>query len=166
MSALTLHRTLAALVLAGTGMALASPLGGTLGVINESPSLPRGLYLRAPGAQPTVGAIVAIAPPPAAQAYLKQLGAPPDILLLKRVAAAGGDLVCARGGEVTAGRRVVTARGSDRRGRPLPSWRGCVRLKPHEIFLLGDTEASFDGRYFGPVSTREVAGVFTEAFTW
>ena len=99
-------------------------------------------------------------------AYLKQLGAPPDILLLKRVAAAGGDLVCARGGEVTAGRRVVTARGSDRRGRPLPSWRGCVRLKPHEIFLLGDTEASFDGRYFGPVSTREVAGVFTEAFTW
>jgi type IV secretory pathway protease TraF len=45
-------------------------------------------------------------------------------------------------------------------GRPLPSWQQCRRLEPGELFLLSVTNpASFDSRYFGPVSASAVIGV-------
>jgi len=49
---------------------------------------------------------------------------------------------------------------ADRLGRPLPSWQQCRRLRPGELFLLSVTNpASFDSRYFGPVSAAAVIGV-------
>ena len=45
--------------------------------------------------------------------------------------------------------------------RPLPWWRGCVTLKDGALFLLMDAPASFDGRYFGPTSARDVIGKAT-----
>ena len=49
---------------------------------------------------------------------------------------------------------------ADRWGRPLPSWQQCRRLRPGELFLLSVTNpASFDSRYFGPVSASAVIGV-------
>ena len=49
---------------------------------------------------------------------------------------------------------------ADRWGRPLPSWSQCRRLRPGELFLLSVTNpASFDSRYFGPVSVAAVIGV-------
>ena len=49
---------------------------------------------------------------------------------------------------------------ADRWGRPLPSWPQCRRLRPGELFLLSATNpASFDSRYFGPVSAAAVIGV-------
>ena len=49
---------------------------------------------------------------------------------------------------------------ADRWGRPLPSWQQCHRLRPGELFLLSVTNpASFDSRYFGPVSASAVIGV-------
>jgi type IV secretory pathway protease TraF len=49
---------------------------------------------------------------------------------------------------------------ADRLGRPLPSWQQCRRLEPGELFLLSVTNpASFDSRYFGPVSASAVIGV-------
>jgi type IV secretory pathway protease TraF len=49
---------------------------------------------------------------------------------------------------------------SDRLGRLLPSWQQCRRLEPDELFLLSVTNpASFDSRYFGPVSAPTVIGV-------
>jgi type IV secretory pathway protease TraF len=48
---------------------------------------------------------------------------------------------------------------ADRLGRPLPS-QLCRRLEPGELFLLSVTNpASFDSRYFGPVSASAVIGV-------
>ncbi|WP_207948617.1 S26 family signal peptidase, partial [Pseudomonas aeruginosa] len=45
-------------------------------------------------------------------------------------------------------------------GRPLPSLQLCRRLEPGELFLLSVTNpASFDSRYFGPVSASAVIGV-------
>ena len=45
-------------------------------------------------------------------------------------------------------------------GRPLPSWQQCRRLESGELFLLSVTNpASFDSRYFGPVSASAVIGV-------
>jgi type IV secretory pathway protease TraF len=49
---------------------------------------------------------------------------------------------------------------ADRLGRPLPSLQLCRRLEPGELFLLSVTNpASFDSRYFGPVSASAVIGV-------
>ncbi len=135
-------------------------------LVNESPSLPKGLYARRPGVEPGVGSIVAVPQPAWVRPYLGQLGMPPDVLLLKRVAAASGDRVCAAGGRVVLPDRNVEARRRDRQGALLPTWSGCRRLEPGELFLLGDTPGSFDSRYFGPVRADALEGVFTEVMTW
>ena len=134
-------------------------------LINESPSLPRGLYLRAClPIEP--GAVVAVPQPAAVRLYLERLGMPRDVLLLKRVSAVGGDYVCAVDGMVvTPGRRARTL-GRDRQGAVLPAWRECRFLARDEVFLLGDTPGSFDSRYFGPVRRSDVAGVYREVLTW
>lgn len=137
-----------------------------MALVNESPSVPRGLYLREPGAAPARGDMVALAQPPSARGYLGGLGMPPEVLLIKRVAAAGGDRVCRKGGMVRAGKRHAAVRSRDRRGIALPGWTGCRRLAPDELFLLGDTAGSYDSRYFGPVRVSDVDGVFRETLTW
>jgi len=151
------------------GVILASMAVGSersaLALINESPSLPRGLYLRA-GATLERGAVVAIAQPAASRAYLMRLGMPNEVLLLKRVAAVGGDSVCAGSGIVRTPGRQVRTLDRDRQGAALPVWRECRRLARDELFLLGDTPASFDSRYFGPVLRGEAVGVYREVLTW
>lgn len=142
------------------GLAAVAARTPALALVNESPSLPRGLYLRDPGAT------VALPQPAAGRAYLGALGMPPEVMLIKRVAAVRGDLVCRRGNEITAAGRTVQTRDRDRRGAALPQWRGCRRLGPGELFLLGDTPGSFDSRYFGPVRSGDVEGVFREALRW
>lgn len=157
----------ALLGLAGlAGLAWSSQFTPRPVLVNESSSLPRGLYVRAPGAVARPGAIVAVRPPPAARAYLSRLGAPADARLLKRVAAVGGEWVCAGPGQVRTPGRSVPLLGHDRRGRPLPVWAECRRLAPRELFLLGDTPTSFDSRYFGPAGEDAVEGVYRAAITW
>lgn len=137
-----------------------------LALVNESPSLPRGLYVRQPGAAVDRGAVVAIAQPPAARAYLGGLGMPAEVLLIKRVAAVGGERVCRQGGALETPERWSQILERDRRGQPLPAWSGCRTLGPDEVFLLGDTPSSFDSRYFGPVPVSAITGVYGEAMTW
>ncbi|MFJ6024245.1 S26 family signal peptidase [Brevundimonas sp. NPDC092305] len=149
-----------------TGAASASDKIPPAALINESPSLPRGAYARVPGGQVEPGSIVAIPQPPSTRPYLESLGMPANNLLLKRVAAVGGESVCVRDGLVETPRRRVMARIRDRRGVGLPAWRGCRVLVRDELFLLGDTPGSYDSRYFGPVSRRNVAGVYREVVTW
>lgn len=146
--------------------ALASQSGVKLAIVNETASLPRGLYVRVIGAEPRRGAIVALPPPPAAQPYLQQLGMPNGALLLKRVAAGQGDLVCAGQGQVQIPGRELVVRAIDRSGRPLAAWEGCERLGPGEVFLAGDSPASFDSRYFGPARASSLSGVFKLVIPW
>lgn len=135
-------------------------------LINETPSLPRGLYLRRFGKTAERGVVVAAPQPAGARIYLRQLGAPPNGLLLKRVAAVAGDPVCRRGDRLVLAGTTAPILVRDRRGVALPSWSGCRDLAPGEVFLLGDTEASFDSRYFGPVQRSQLQGVYREAVTW
>ena len=60
-------------------------------LINESPSLPRGLYVRSADQTVRAGAVVAVFPPAAGRAYLADLGWPEGLPLLKRVSAVGGE---------------------------------------------------------------------------
>jgi len=148
-------------MLSSRGPTAAAPL-----LVNESPSLPKGVYLRIPSAAPEPGAVVALRQPAGVRPYLAGLGLPGEVRLLKRVAAGAGARVCAGGGHVRIGGRALPVLAYDRRGAALPAWRGCRQLRAGELFLLGDTAASFDSRYFGPVRRAEVEGVYRELVTW
>ena len=155
-------------VFAGLGLLLAAGLAASrppLLLVNESHSVPSGLYRRA-ASSPHRGDLVALRQPPAARSYLRRLGAPPGMRLLKRVAARGGDPVCAQGAGLSwpggAARRLAR----DRRGARLPQWTGCRPLAGDELLLLGDTPDSFDSRYFGPVPRAAVDGVYVEILRW
>jgi|SRR6478672_368204 len=162
-----LHCTLAAMAVVAAAVLgdLANRLP-SLALINESPSLPRGLYLRDPEDRLRPGSIVAVRQPRSAQPYLGSLGMPGNTLLLKRVAAVGGERVCASGGILETPRRKVKALATDRRGAGLASWSGCRPLEDDEVVLLGDTPSSFDSRYFGPVSRGQITGVYLKVMTW
>ena len=139
---------------------LASPLQCDWIVYNPSPSIPRGFYARAESPL-TRGALVTVRARDVALSYASQRGftARSD-RFIKWVAAVNGDEVCGDTNVVTVGARRLLRHEQDRSGRRLPHWNGCVRLHVGEYFLLGDTADSFDSRYFGLVTAREIEGVW------
>ncbi len=137
-------------------------------ILNETASMAKGVYVRlGKVADLKRGDIIAMPMDSAARSYLvKKLGYPKDTMLIKRVAGLSGDLVCRQGSVVTINKRTLFAAHSDRQGNHLPAWNGCRVLLPNEFFLLGDQPSSFDSRYFGPVSRRELVGTYRAAITW
>jgi conjugative transfer signal peptidase TraF len=120
---------------------------------HRAASLPRPL---------SVGSIVLVPLPAEAAALAARRGyLPMRVPLLKLVGAVAPQEVCIAGGNVRFdGVPSAAALRTDRLGRPLPSWQQCRRLEPGEVFLLsGTNSASFDSRYFGPVSASTVIGV-------
>jgi conjugative transfer signal peptidase TraF len=82
---------------------------------------------------------------------------PRSVPMVKHVAASYGDHVCRTGQSVSInGLAVAQALWRDSLGRGLPVWRGCVDLKPDQIFLISSPPTSFDSRYFGPVPVGNV----------
>lgn len=135
-------------------------------IYNPSDSVPVGWYrvqqldLRA--ASLPVGSIVLARLPADAGVLAAQRGyLPAHVPLLKRVGAVAPQYVCIVAGRVRIdGVPVAAALPADRLGRPLPSWPHCRQLAEGELFLLSVTNpASFDSRYFGPVSVSAVIGV-------
>ena len=135
-------------------------------VYNPSDSVPVGWYRiepahSLPGAL-HVGSIVLTTLPADAATLAAQRGyLPSHIPLLKRVGAVAPQHVCIVNGIVRIDSVPVAAvLRADRWGRPLPSWPQCRQLTEGELFLLSATNpASFDSRYFGPVSASAVIGV-------
>jgi conjugative transfer signal peptidase TraF len=159
--------TLAATTLGCLAIALSLRPGDHSGpVINLTPSVPIGLYLRYPAA-PRKGNFVLVRPP----IHVRQLARGRGYLrvgrlMLKFVAAGPGDAVCRIGPRVwTGGHGWVWAYRNDARGRPLLQWSGCRRLRASERFVLGTNSASFDSRYFGPVDRKSVLSVVYPAIT-
>jgi conjugative transfer signal peptidase TraF len=144
--------------LAGCGLAAVPPSKQPALIWNYSSSIPVGLY-RLTSPDWRRGDLVAVRPDPTAiQLLIEFAGFRADRLLLKRVTGGPGDLVCRAGtdisvnGVLAAHAIVQTARNG------LPQWLGCQTLASDEAFLLGDHPASFDSRYFGPVSTSSIVG--------
>jgi conjugative transfer signal peptidase TraF len=138
-------------------------------IYNPSPSAPRGWYVAKPTTQLHRGdfALVRL-PAPVAQLATQRRYLPRSVPLLKRVGAVVGDRVCERAGLVRINDvPVAQSLDLDRAGRPLVSWSGCRPLVADELFLLGTTSAaSFDSRYYGPVSLHSVMGVALPWWTW
>lgn len=110
----------------------------------------------------SVNSIVLVPLPAEVGALAAQRGyLPTRVPLLKRVGAIAPQEVCVAGGIVRIdGVPSAAVLRADRLGRPLPAWQQCRRLQPGELFLLSVTNpASFDSRYFGPVSVSTVIGV-------
>ncbi len=130
-------------------------------IYNPSQSVPSGFYVRS-GDPPRRGDVVTVAAGEVAPEYAALRGyADRSDLFLKRVTATEGQLVCAQDGMISIdGAQVATRIERDAEGHTLPSWRGCRRLGADELFLLGDTDDSFDGRYWGPVTIDLVEGVW------
>lgn len=129
-------------------------------VYNASASVPQGLYVRV-SEQPVRGSLVTVRARDVAFRYAvwRNFVGPRD-RFIKRVTAMEGDRVCARGRGVIVGPVHVQRRDSDHNGHELPSWDGCHLLQAGEFFLLGDTQDSFDSRYFGAVKQSQIEGVW------
>ncbi|MEM7683200.1 MAG: S26 family signal peptidase [Pseudomonadota bacterium] len=130
-------------------------------VWNASASVPIGFYTVQPLDTPNVGDLVVLEPPSPLGDWLLEhgyLGA--DVPLIKHVAALPGQRVCRVGVTVSIdGVTVATAKERDRFDRPLPVWQGCHRITDEQVFFLNpDTEASLDGRYFGPLPRDTIIG--------
>jgi type IV secretory pathway protease TraF len=104
--------------------------------------------------------MVAWAPAPARRLAAARHYLPAAVPLVKRVAAAPGDRVCATRETIFVnGRLAALRRLRDPSGRPMPWWSGCRVLRQGELFLLSpDTPDAFDGRYFGISGSSQIVG--------
>jgi conjugative transfer signal peptidase TraF len=129
-------------------------------VWNVSASAPIGLY-RVIHDNAAPGDLVLVHAPESVQQLAEERDyLPSKVPLVKRIAAARGDTVCAAGNAIFINRRRVAERlTTDRLGRPLPSWSGCHLMDEDEVFLLmEDVADSFDSRYFGPIPIAAIIG--------
>ncbi|MFB0875852.1 MULTISPECIES: S26 family signal peptidase [unclassified Sphingobium] len=130
-------------------------------VWNASASAPIGLYSVTPNASIETGdMVIARVPDPWRLLAAKRRYLPANVPLVKHVAAAAGDEVCALGQEIFVNGRWLAGRHlADGQHRPMPWWTGCVRLRGRQLFLLmTQSPASFDGRYFGITEGDQVIG--------
>lgn len=130
-------------------------------VWNASASAPVGLYAVGDRAEFVRGdMVIARVPVEFRMMAARRHYLPANVPLVKRVAAAAGDEVCAAGARVMVNGRLVARRlDRDGAGRPMPWWSGCTDLRSGEYFLLmADSPASFDGRYFGVSEAGDIVG--------
>ena len=129
-------------------------------VWNASASAPIGLYSVTPRAWADIGDLVVAWPPERYRGLAaKRRYLPLNVPLVKRVAAFGGDKVCARGQRISINDKPVVRRAqTDAKVRAMPAWSGCIRLHGRQLFLLNDNPESFDGRYFGVTEPKDLIG--------
>lgn len=158
---MTARRAILVCALGGAGvLALACEHGHRrLYMWNASESVPLGLYRLHPTKVLHVGELVAVLPPdPLASFLAGRSYLPRGIPMLKHVLALPGQTVCRVELSIFVDAIAVgDARERDSRGRPLPVWQGCRVIADGEVFLMNWQSAdSFDGRYFGPISSSAV----------
>jgi conjugative transfer signal peptidase TraF len=128
---------------------------------NASASVPIGLYAIERPTDLHVTDLVIVRPPEQLESFLADRNyLPRGVPLVKHVLAIAGQSVCRNGFVITIDAVVVAnARGSDSRGRPLPSWQGCRIVRENEVFLLNSQSSdSLDGRYFGVLPVSSIVG--------
>jgi conjugative transfer signal peptidase TraF len=128
-------------------------------VWNASPSLPVGFYVVVRGPVNLGDVLLVRLPARLAHVAARNGYLPRSAYLLKPVVAVAGDRVCRLGARVSVGGKLVArARRWDGRGRALPTWQGCHRLKDDQVFLIAQERDSFDSRYFGWLPIGAVVG--------
>jgi conjugative transfer signal peptidase TraF len=137
-------------------------------VYNASASVPEGWYVIHPARSWPVGTLVYVWLPLSARQLASQRNyLPASVPALKFVVAGPGDRVCERDGLVTVNEIIVAnARSRDGLGRPLTPWSGCQTLTTGQLFVVNTrSAASFDSRYFGPITETDVIAVACPVWT-
>ena len=132
-------------------------------IYNPSESVPSGFYLRSEDPL-EIGSFATVAAIDVAPEYAAMRGyADRSDFFLKRVTAIAGQEVCANDQAVSIdGVQVAVRSTHDEQGHVLPIWNGCRTLAEDEVLLLGDTENSFDGRYWGPTPVTLIEAVWRQ----
>ena len=134
-------------------------------VINTTPSLPRGVYIRTDD-PPAVGRIVEFRVPDAVRGNL----ASSIDHIIKTVVAGPGDEVDTLNGHVRVNGSTIersTMLPLDSAGRAVPQWRDRRRLAADEFFVLSTRiPTSLDSRYYGPVRASAVVAVRRCVWAW
>ena len=138
-------------------------------VYNASTSLPMGFYRVMPIDDLRRGDLVVVPVPERHQSLALERGyLDRGVNLIKRVASLRGDHVCALDRVISInGTAVARSLKRDSAGRRMPVWTGCRTLREGEFFaLIGEVDASFDGRYFGPMACARIVGKAVPAWTF
>lgn len=150
--------------------ALPYVIGHRVVVINTSPSVKPGLYVRS-AIEPAVGRIVDFRIPDAAQKYVRERTGHggEDWFILKPIGAGPGDRVDCSGDSVVINGRIIAPMPPelDNAGRTLPVWRESRTLGREEFFVLSTRiPNSFDSRCYGPITRKQIASVRRPLITW
>lgn len=153
------HAAMVGLILIALLATIAIPPRPRL-IWSASPSAAIGLYVvTVPDTLGRGDMVIAWPPEPARRLGASRQYIPFNVPLVKRVAAAPGDTVCAIDRAIFVnGHRIAERRAYDGMGRPMPWWTGCTMLRDGALFLLIDKPLSFDGRYFGPSRREDIIG--------
>lgn len=128
---------------------------------NPTASAPKGWYLVVPLSTIRVDDYVVVRLPLRIATLASERGyLPSKVPLLKHVSAIGDQHACYRDGALHVdGHRMAPVRTTDGVGRELFPWLGCRHLSSEEVLLISvESDASFDGRYFGPVLKSDIIG--------
>lgn len=158
-----------AVVIASLGLLLLPQNPQKYFLINQTDSVPIGLYRLVPDRTFKVGDIIAFYPPPTVRSMMIERGyIGKETSLMKMVAATAGDHFCidGSGNFSIMDQHMGTAKIQDSAGRALPALRGCYTLGSNEYLVLGFGTGSFDSRYFGAISPQEILGKAEPIFNW
>jgi conjugative transfer signal peptidase TraF len=150
--------------------ALAVVFGDRQIVINTSPSVSPGLYVRTTAA-PAVGQLIDFRIPAAAREYVRHRTGNDgqDWYIIKPIVAGPGDVVDTVGSNLLINGAIIGPMppAIDAYGRALPRWSARRVLGSEEFFVYsGRIPNSFDSRCYGPVHRNEIAAVRRPILTW
>jgi conjugative transfer signal peptidase TraF len=159
-----------ALGMMGVWAILPTVVGHRVVVINTSPSVAPGLYLRS-ASEPAVGRIIDFRIPDSARPYVQGRTGNngENWYILKPIAAGPGDRVDTTGEwlVINGHKMAPMPPPMDSAGRPLPVWRQCRVLGADEFFVFSDRiPNSFDSRCYGPILTEQIESVRKPLITW
>ena len=137
-------------------------------LVNLTPSIPKGFYYISTEKKPKKGDFVAFHLP---KKIRESLGGRswlhPTYPFIKKIGAISKDLICREGNEITINTtQLFLASKKDSQELGLPTWSGCVEIKADFFLPIGQHSSSFDGRYFGQISNKQIIGQATPLLTW
>jgi conjugative transfer signal peptidase TraF len=128
---------------------------------SATPSMPRGFYLVVPTKKIERQDVVEFVPPLTVLDFVKERHwIPRSGSVIKYVFAIPGDDVCVRNKAIWVnGKKIGIVYQSYAFGKLLPQTKICGKLKNDQYLLLSTkSKRSFDGRYFGAISSRRILG--------
>ena len=124
-------------------------------------SMPKGFYLIAPTSKISHNDIIEFIPRPEILEFIKEKKwIPKSGRILKYVFATPGDHVCIKNQKIWInGKKIARIYESYDENKLLPQTKICGKLKSDQYLPLSTMiDRSFDGRYFGAVSSKEILG--------